>query len=371
MPKRRKSKHFRRRSPPGAPPGTVLPDPGAPAGRVEIMGISADELVERGSADVRDLPALRERLPLVWVNVDGLGDAAILQKLGEMFGLHRLALEDVVHVHQRAKAERYGEHVFFVARMLLAEEECDSEQVSFFVGPNFVLTFQERAGGDRFDPVRARLRATGSRARLVRSDLLFHALLDVIVDSYFPLIENYGERVDTLEEQVLARQSGGVMGRLHLVRRDLLSIRRVIWPLRDALNTLLRDSGPPFGDEARVYLRDVQDHMVQIIDLLENYRDISGGLTEVYLSVQAQRTNEVMKVLTVISTIFIPLTFIVGVYGMNFDHMPELRWWWSYPLLWISMIAIALGQLLYFKRRGWLGEHTDTAGDRADAPPRE
>lgn len=326
------------------------------------MALSAEEVVERRIAHLGELSALRERFPLLWINVDGLGDAAVLQGLGELFGLHRLALEDVVHVHQRAKAETYGGHVFFIARMLLEEEACDSEQVSFFVGRGFVITFQERPGGDRFDPVRARLRTAAGRERCARPDLLFHALLDVIVDNYFPLIERYGERVDALEEDVLGRRGAGVMGRLHQVRRDLLGIRRVIWPLRDALNALLRDAPAPIGDEARLYLRDVQDHTVQIIDLLENYRDIAGGLTEVHLSVQAQRTNDVMKVLTVIATIFIPLTFIAGVYGMNFKHMPELEWWWSYPVLWLGMLAIAAGQLLYFRRRGWLGRDDDAGG---------
>ncbi|HMQ16260.1 MAG TPA: magnesium/cobalt transporter CorA [Phycisphaerae bacterium] len=365
--RRRKSRsaRFHRRTPPGAPPGLVLPDPAAAAARLHVMAFGPAGYTEQELTDVAQLQPLRAAHPLIWVNADGVGDAVVVQELGAMFGLHRLALEDVVNVHQRAKAERYAGHIFFVARMPLSEGSFDAEQVSFFVGDDFVLTFQERPGGDLFEPVRIRIRTKGSRARCARADLLFHALLDVIVDNYFPLIEKCGERLDTLEDAVLVQRSPGLMGRMHEVRRNLLSVRRAVWPLRDALNAVLREPGPPIGDEARVYLRDVQDHTVQIIDLVENYRDIAAGLTEVHLSMQAQRTNEVMKVLTVMATIFIPLTFIAGVYGMNFQHMPELHWPWAYPALLVAMLTVAVVQLVYFRRRGWLGE--DRPGD-PDSP---
>ncbi len=354
---------FRRRTEPGAPPGTLVPDPHARPSQIQILAYGPEAFEERPLHELNELSHLLERWPVTWINVEGVGDAAMIGALGQILRLHRLALEDVLHVHQRAKAEPYGDHYFLVARMPSPEHPWDTEQISFFLGPRFVLTFQEGAAGDCLDPVRARIRAGWGR-RTARPDYLVYALLDSIVDHYFPLVERCGERLDALEDlETVApgRRLPNIMPELHRIKRDLLAIRRVIWPLRDAINALLRDSTPLIVDETRVYLRDVHDHTVQIIDLVESYRDISAGIADVYLASVSQRTNEIMKVLTIISTLFIPLTFIAGVYGMNFSHeasplnMPELYWYWGYPAIWSVMLLTAAGLVLFFYRRGWLG----------------
>lgn len=365
--KRRRAlaREFERRTEPGAPPGTLIPEPGAPPSDVHVMAFGPDGYEEQPLTDVGQLLPLLAKWPVTWVNVDGVSDAALVSDLGRMFKLHRLALEDVMHVHQRAKAEAYGDHYFIVARMPIPQRAWSTEQVSVFFGDRFVLTFQEGPRGDCLDPVRVRIRAGWGRSRAARPDHLVYAILDSIVDHYFPLIEQCGERLDELEELDeggAARPASDLMARVHGIKRDLLTVRRVIWPLRDALNTLLRDTTPLISDDTRVYLRDVHDHTIQIIDLVETYRDISSSITEVHLSTLSRRTNEIVKVLTIISTIFIPLTFLVGVYGMNFDYdaspwnMPELHWRWGYPVVWLIMAGTGAGMLYYFRRRGWLGK---------------
>lgn len=368
---RRKKNHrarFHRRTEPGAPPGILDPDPAAPKSVVDIIAYSPDAHVEQRITSAKEIVPFLEKWPVTWINVEGLGDVNLLRELGELFKLHPLALEDVVHVHQRAKAEDYGDHYFVVARMPLPEEPGESEQISIFLKDKVVLTFQEKIGGDCFGVIRKRIRGGWGAVRGTRSDYLMYAILDAIVDHYFPLVEVCGERLDEMEELVVVTSTRSLMPKIHAVKRELLTIRRIMWPLRDAVNVLLRDATLLITDETRVYLRDVHDHTIQIIDLVENYRDITSGVTEVHLSSLSQRTNEIMKVLTVISTIFIPLTFIVGVYGMNFDKeagpwsMPELYSRWGYPAVWAIMIAIAGTMLYFFHRRGWLnwGESNDT-----------
>lgn len=327
-----------------------------------MLAYDAEHFEERHVDNLASLPALLERWPVTWVNIEGLGDASVIQELGRLFHLHALALEDVVHVHQRAKTESYGDHYFIVARMPLENQPGESEQISFFFGANFVLTFQEQPGGDCLNAVRARIRSGWGRSRATRPDYLVYALLDTIVDHYFPLVEDCGARLDELEEPTTLTDLDAVMTRVHGVKRTLLSVRRVMWPLRDAINALMRDATALISDETRLYLRDVHDHTIQIIDLVENYRDIAAGITEVHLARVNQRTSEVMKVLTVIATLFMPLTFLVGVYGMNFDvtaspwNMPELGWYWGYPAVLLVMAVLSIGMVLFFRRKGWIGK---------------
>ncbi|HPM24313.1 MAG TPA: magnesium/cobalt transporter CorA [Phycisphaerae bacterium] len=359
---------FQRRTEPGAPPGTLIPDPDAPRCEIHVMAYGAEGYEEKPLTSLADLPKLLEKWPVTWVNVDGVGDAALVSELGRLFQLHRLALEDVLHVHQRAKAESYGSYYFIVARMPVPQHPWQTEQISFFFGEKFVLTFQERPGGDCLDAVRIRIRTGWGRSRAARPDYLVYALLDSIVDHFFPLIEECGEQLDDLEGDVSGGPVPDIMARIHHIKRHLLTVRRIIWPLRDAVNTLLRDATPLISDDTRLYLRDVHDHTIQILDLVESYRDISSGITEIYLSSVSQRTNEIVKVLTIISTIFIPLTFLAGLYGMNFNYqaspwnMPELHSYWGYPVLLAVMIATAGAMLLLFRRRGWLG------GERPPSP---
>ena len=357
--KRRRQRGFHA---PGTSPGTLVVPADARPPRLRAIGFGPDRLEERELKDASELAAMRGQWPVLWVAVDGLGDVGVLEALGSIFGLHRLALEDVLNLHQRPKAERYGEHLFIVARMPLTGEpgQLETEQLSLFLGKDFLISFQERPGGDCFDPVRTRLRAGKGRSRAAGPDYLAYALLDSVVDAFYPVLEGCGDRLDGLEDELFGRPAPGIAQRVHQVRRELLAVRRAVWPLREELATLVREPDELIADETRVYLRDCYDHVVQMIDLLETYRDLGAGLMEIHLSLLSHRMNEIMKVLTIIATIFIPLTFIVGVYGMNFDpdagpfSMPELRSPWGYPAVMLFMAALAAGMLLYFKRRGWL-----------------
>lgn len=357
---RRKHERIRRRTPPGAAPGTLVPDPHAPAARVQLMCYGPDGLVEQTLDNLRDVPSLLQRWPVTWLNVEGLGDVRRITEVGKIFGLHPLALEDVVNVHQRAKVEAFEDHVFIVVRMPDPAHPFTFEQVSLFVGPRFVVTFQELPGGDCLNPLRQRLRAANTRLRRLGPDHLMHEILDGVIDHYFPMLEEVGERVEQLEQEVLTRPKPRHVTAMHEIKRNLLTMRRAVWPLRDALALLLRDTLPGISPDTRIYLRDCHDHVIQIIDLLENYRDVSSGLTDAYLSSVSHRTNEIMRVLTVISTVFMPLTFIAGVYGMNFRresspwNMPELDWHLGYPFALLLMVATAAVFLTYFVRKGWL-----------------
>lgn len=350
----------RRRTAPGAAPGTLKIDPESPRPQIKVIAFSPLELIERDIQDPAELTPILGRFPVTWINVDGLGDAKVLQQIGEIFQIHPLALEDVINVHQRAKLEHYPTHQFLVLHQVDAVEQIQSEQISLFLGKNFVLTFQEEAG-DCFDPVRERLRQRVGLLRTSGPDYLAYTLLDAIVDHYFPMLESYGERLDDLETRIIQYPEGTTMAEIHDIKRQLLTLRRKIWPLRDALNSLVRDPVPEVTDATRIYLRDCYDHIMRIIDLLETYRELSSDLLEFQLSSISYKINEVMRMLTVIATIFIPLTFIVGLYGMNFDpdtspyNMPELRWYWGYPFSLALMAAVTLALLAFFYRKGWLG----------------
>ncbi len=340
----------------------LVAQPGAAAPEFALMAYGPDAFEERPLAHVNDLAEFVGKWPVVWLNVDGLGNAEVVRVLGERFGLHRLALEDVLNPPQRPKAESYPGHVFAIARMLTCDGGLKSEQLSLFVGPGFVVTFQEQPGGDVFGPVRDRIRQAKGKFRKAGSDYLAYALLDAVIDAYFPVLEDYAERVEELEARILTRPDKGLMGDLHTLRRDLVALRRSVWPLRDALATLVRDDDTTvFQAETRLFLRDCQDHAVQVIDLIESYRELTAALAEVHLESVNNRMNEVMKVLTIISTIFMPLSFIASVYGMNFDpdtsgwNMPELRWFLGYPFA-LALMATVAGTLLWlFRRKGWLG----------------
>ncbi|HYJ80372.1 MAG TPA: magnesium/cobalt transporter CorA [Longimicrobiaceae bacterium] len=296
--------------------------------------------------------AMRGKWPVLWVNVDGVAHAGVVQAVGEVFGLHGLALEDVMHVEQRAKVDAYGDHLFVVLRMARLCPELDVEQIAIFLGPDYVLTFQERPG-DPLEPVRDRLRAGQARLRGAGADYLAYTVIDAIVDHYFPVLEGYADRLDALEDETVESPSRATMARLHRTKREMMTLRRAIWPLRDALGTLLRNPGERFHPETLVYLRDCQDHAFQILDLVETYRELAASLTDLHLSAVSNRMNEVMKVLTIFASIFIPLGFVTGIYGMNVSH-PERAWYWGWPFALGVMAVIAGGLLVYFWRRGWI-----------------
>ena len=322
---------------------------------IRVMKYKPDHLEEHDIAAVAEVKDLLEENTVCWIDVQGLGDETILREFADLFSIHALALEDVVNVPQRAKTERYEKHTLCITRMaLLREDGVESEQVSLFVGSNYVLTFQERAG-DVFDPIRNRIRQGGPVLHSSGPGYLAYALLDAVIDGYFPILEVFGEKLEALEDNLVANPRPAVLHEIHQAKRDLLALRRAIWPQREAISALIRDEDPLFPETVRVYLRDCTDHCVQIMDGIETYRELAGGLMDVYLSCVGNRQNEVMKVLTIMASIFIPLTFMAGIYGMNFEDMPELHMRWGYPLLLAAMVVVAIGMVVYFRRKGWLG----------------
>jgi magnesium transporter len=320
---------------------------------MQIIAYGPADFIERDIASPEEIMPFLGQYPVLWLNVDGLGDADAIRKFGEIFSIHPLALEDVVNAHQRPKVEPYDRYLFIVMQMLRSAPGVDSEQLSLFLGANFVLTFQEQPG-DCFTAIRQRIRMNHGRLRAAGPDYLAYALIDAVVDNYFPALERYGEQLEDLEQEVVTRPDRQTLGKIHEIKRDLLTLRRAVWPAREALNSLVRDETPFIARDTRTYLRDCYDHAVRIIDIIETDRETAFGLLETYLSSMSNRMNEIMKVLTIIATIFIPLTFIVGVYGMNFTNMPELHSRWGYPGVLIVMGAIAAVMLVYFRRKGWL-----------------
>ncbi|MBX9695444.1 MAG: magnesium/cobalt transporter CorA, partial [Cyanobacteria bacterium] len=301
----------------GRPPGSVVIDPTSPKPVIHLTVFSPDELLETTVPDAAAIRSHLERNVVVWVNVEGLGDEAALRSLAALFHLHPLALEDVVNVHQRPKVDRFGEHLFITARMPRQDQECSTEQLGLFLGRNFVLTFVEDPG-DCFDSVRRRLRTSDGMLRRRGADYLAYALLDSAVDAYFPMLELFGDRLEELEDEAILKPTPALVARIHGAKRDLRSLRRIFWPLREAMNELVREPTHLVSEETRVYFRDLYDHTVQIIDLVETYRELGADLVDLYLSSLSNRMNEIMRVLTIMSTVFMPLSFIVGIYGMNF-----------------------------------------------------
>ena len=344
---------------PGALPGTLQIRPGAGRPQVRVMAYSPSEYVELEVEHPEQIAPLLDKWTVVWVDVEGFGDGVILQELAALFDIHVLALEDVVQVHQRPKAELYGERVFFITRMAQVREELETEQVSFFLGRRFVLTFQQGAPGDSFDRVRHYIRANAGLLRASGADYLCYSLIDALVDQFFPVLEGLGDRLESLETEALSRPSLDTVSKVHTVKGQLLALRRIVWPMREALQTVLREPASVLSPETRVYLRDCHDNLLQIMDLVETYRELAAGLTDLYLSSSSNRMNEVMKVLTIIATIFMPLSFLAGLYGMNFDtaaspwNMPELRCRWGYPGLLGMMLFIVGGMVFAFWRNGW------------------
>ena len=341
----------------GAPPGTLLH-----IGRhkkldaaLQLISYGADELDESRLGDPAAHQPDADPQRVSWLNVDGLADPAVVEQLGAKYQLHPLVLEDILNTDQRPKVEEYPGYLYIVLRMLQFDKEgqqIHSEQLSLVLGSNYVLSFQERPG-DVFEGVRARLRA-GRRIRFMRSDYLTYALLDAVVDHYFEMLEHISEQVEELEDQVIEAPGPDTLARMHHYKREMLLLRKLIWPLRELLSRLARDENPLISEETRLYLRDVYDHVIHVMDSIDTIRELLVSMLDLYLTSVSKRTNEIMKVLTIFASLFMPLTFIVGVYGMNFDVMPELRWVWGYPAVMLVMFTLVLGLLVLFRRRRWI-----------------
>mgnify|MGYP001186183231 FL=1 len=350
----------RRRRKIGLPPGTLLPPERPPTEpvTVHLIDYDAEHLEEREIAleEIETILNYKDRPTVTWIDVTGLHDIRLIQQLGKLLSIHPLTLEDIVSTGQRPKLEEGEAYLYIVCHMLTFDEQdytVTAEQVSLILGRGFVLTFQERPG-DVFDPVRERLRQKIGHIRQRDASYLAYALLDVIVDHYFVVLEAISERAEQLEARLLERADQQVQHELAALRRELIGMRRAVWPLREVFAELQRLENPLIAPETRPFLRDTYDHIVQVIEIVESLRELLAGLTDLYLSQLSHRMNEIMKVLTLVGTIFIPLTFIAGIYGMNFDYMPELHWRYGYPAVMLLMLVLALGMLYAFRRRGWI-----------------
>jgi len=342
----------------GLPPGTLMHigEFNQTPARITLIHYDTDRFTELPDASLADCRAAMEENAVVWINIDGVHDIRLIEEMGETMKLHPLVLEDVVNTDQRPKCEDYESHVFVIAKMLRNSNDQagpDVEQVSLVLTSKCVVSFQEKSG-DVFDSVRDRLRHARGRIRRLGADYLVYALLDSIVDNYFLVLEKEGDRIEKIEAQLTGYPAESTLREIHQIKRDFIFIRKSSWPLREAIAALERSDSPLLKDTTRLYLRDVYDHCVQIIDIVETYRDMISGMLEMYMSSIGNRMNQIMKVLTLISTIFIPLTFLVGIYGMNFKHMPELEWKYGYLLAILLMTALAGGMIQFFRRRKWL-----------------
>jgi magnesium transporter len=322
---------------------------------LHVIDYAADGVTELPHASLDDCQRASDGATVTWINVDGIHDVDMLSALGGRLGLHPLTIEDIANTTQRPKAEEYPGYIFLALKMILFDRDSASlvvEHVSLVIGERFVLTCLEDAG-DVFDEVRARIRGGRGRIRAQSTDYLGYALADAVVDHYFITLDAFGTHIDALDDAILDSPRPEHVREIHRLKREAIRLRRAVWPLREEIIWLERSESRLVSHDTHVYLRDLHDHTLQVVDMVDGYRDILGTLHDTYLSAVSNRLNEIMKVLTIISTVFIPLTFLVGVYGMNFRHMPELDWPWAYPLVWLVMVVVAVAMMVQFKRRGW------------------
>jgi magnesium transporter len=346
-----RKKRFRRKTKPGAPPGTLISQTGLET-TIHVIGYSSDKVKEIDCKTFAEVKKNAGDFDVIWVNVVGLGDIKLLREFAELFSIHHLTLEDVVNVHQRAKSETFSDYHFIVTRMVSNAESVASEQLSIFQAEKFVFTFQERVG-DCLEPLRVRTREGKGYIRRKTGDYLVYALLDTVLDHYFPVVDTIGERLDEQDEALMKGEDFSLQD-IHRLRSHLLELRRWLRPNRELLNQLIRDESPHISDDTKVFLRDCYDHVIQLQESIESYREVCSDLRDFHLSAVGNRTNEVMKTLTIVSTIFIPLGFLAGLYGMNFETMPELKWKYGYFVLLGVMASIVIVFFVWFRKRGWL-----------------
>lgn len=324
---------------------------------IRVLAYNSEKFIERELSSIEECVTFKGQSDLnLWINVDGLDKVEVIEKIGRYFDIHPLTLEDVLHTSQRPKMDDYGSYIYTVLKMMLLDEENEeivTDQVSIIFGSNYILSFQEREI-DIFNPLIERLKNPDSRLRKSGVDYLAYGLIDAVVDNYFLILERFGEQIESLEEELILWPSPATIHRIQTYKRDMIILRKSIWPLRELINGLQRSESELIEETTRIYLRDIYDHTIQVIDSIETYRDILSSMVDVYLSSLSYKMNDVMKVLTVIATIFIPLTFIAGVYGMNFKYMPELELRWGYPAVMVFMTALGITMFTYFKKKGWV-----------------
>ncbi len=342
----------------GLPPGTLVHvgDKKTEKTEISVIDYNSKNLKEFVCKDVADCFGLKGKNSISWINADGIFDVNIIERIGKKFDIHSLVLEDIVNTEQRPKFEDHEKYVFIVLKML-HYDEVDSrvkvEQISFILTRSCVISFQEMKG-DVFDAVRDRIRSNKGRIRKMGADYLLYALIDAIVDNYFVILEKIGERIEDMEEILVDDPSPKTLQKIYNLKREMVFIRKSVWPLREVISSLVREESRLFRKTTNVFLRDVYDHTIQVIDTVETFRDMVSGMLDIYMSSVSNKMNEVMKVLTIFAAIFIPLTFIAGIYGMNFENMPELGWQWGYPMIWTVIIIVSVSMLVYFKQKRWL-----------------
>lgn len=341
----------------GMPPGTLLHIGTSRNEKIKIrmLNYCSDNWIEKEFDNVDDLFEHTSTDTICWVHVSGVHVINVIEKIGAVFQIHPLVLEDIVNTNQRPKIEDNKEYLYIVVKMIHCYEnkKIDFEQVSIIVGNHYVLSFQEN-DDDTFEQIRERIRSTTGKIRMKGTDYLAYALLDCVVDYYYVALELLGEKIELLEDKIMIDPKPKILREIHTLKNQMLFVRKAVWPLREIINVLARGDSVLFKQDTLIYIRDVYDHIIQVIDSIEMYRDMVTGMLDIYLSSISFKTNEVMKVLTIIATIFIPLTFIVGVYGMNFKYMPELEWEWGYPIVWGIMAVISIGMIVFFRKKKWL-----------------
>jgi magnesium transporter len=346
----------------GLPPGSLVHIGEKKTDKVKITILDYDEntILEKEIEKVEDCFSYKNKKTITWVNVDGLHEVDVVEKIGTCYGLHPLVMEDIVNTGQRPKIEDFDNYIYFVLKMLhQPRDEIIAEQVSIIIGQNFVLSFQE-SEGDVFNAIRERIRNAKGRIRKKGADYLAYTLIDAIVDNYYVTLERFGEIIEGMEEEVVSEPTPRTLQTIHDLKREMIFLRKSVWPLREVINNIQRSESKLIQHTTEIYLRDVYDHTIQVIDTVETYRDMISGMLDVYLSSISNRMNEVMKVLTIFAAIFIPLTFIAGVYGMNFNpaaspfNMPELGWNWGYPFALFLMLVVGLVMVIYFRKKSWL-----------------
>ena len=342
----------------GLPPGSIvhIGDKKTEKIKISVMDYSIGKFDEKEVKKVEDCFQFKRKPSTTWINVDGLHDVETIEKLGKCFDIHPLVMEDIVNTDQRPKMEDFENYIFFVLKMLYIDDkthEIQSEQVSLILGQNYVISFQEKVG-DVFNAVRERIRKGKGRIRKMGADYLAYSLIDAIVDNYFIILERIGEKVETIEQDVVSNPQPEILQKIYNLKREMIYLRKSVWPLREVINGLMREESKLIKKGTHIYLRDLYDHTVQVIDTIETFRDMISGMLDIYMSSVSNKMNEVMKVLTIFAAIFIPLTFIAGVYGMNFHNMPELSLPWAYPAVWIVIILVGVSLLIYFKHKKWI-----------------
>ncbi|MEI8172217.1 MAG: magnesium/cobalt transporter CorA [Deltaproteobacteria bacterium] len=343
----------------GLPPGALIHvgDKLAETTKITLLDYDESGSQERDIRTVSECRPYKDRLSVTWIHIDGLHDTHVLQELGDIFGLHALTLEDILNTDQRPKMEDFGEYIYIVLKTFDhsgdQRNEIIPEQISIIIGSGLVISFQEKET-DLFKPIRDRIKAGKGRLRKSGADYLAYTLIDAIVDHYFGILELLGEKIELLEESLVRNPSMETLQAIQHLKREMLFLRKSVWPLRETINSIERSESPLIHETTGIYLKDIYDHTIQVIDTIETFRDMLSSMLDIYLSSISNRLNEVMKVLTIIATIFMPLTFLAGVYGMNFKYMPELEWPWGYFMIWGIMLAIAISMIFFFRKRKWL-----------------